>query len=158
MSWQKIKCQHDDSQKLLNIMSFSGCLEILAGISVPTSVCVASVSVCVYECVYVAELTPTWTQTRHWPTWLCSARGNCAAIGFCSQPHQVSGASHNEPSVTLAGVKPTPALAAVQVHWPPSHPLPLHWHWQRAHAGEHRGWFSRGLMMPVVQKRGIVSR
>lgn len=91
-------------------------------------------------CVCVAELTPTWTQTRLWPTWLDSAQGNCPAIGFCSQPDRVSGASHSEQRVTLARVKPTLALDAVQVHWPLFQPPSsrLHWHW--AYTGNALRW------------------
>lgn len=47
---------------------------------------------------------------------------NCPAVGSCSQPDWVSRGGHTKQPVTLAGVKPTLALAAVQVHCPVSHP------------------------------------
>lgn len=75
-------------------------------------------------------MTPTWRLIRLWPTWLSSAQGKCFSTGLCLQPDWISGASYREQRVTLAGVKPTLALAEVQVRRPsPSTPSQLHWSW-----------------------------
>lgn len=82
------------------------------------------------------ELTPTWTRPRIWPTWLGIGQGKCLTTGFCSQPDWVSGASYSEQYVTLARVKPTLALAVVQVHCTPISTAPiLSIHCQRTEVG-----------------------
>lgn len=74
-------------------------------------------------CKCVSELTPTRTHTRFSPTWLRMA--NCLITGFCSQLDWVGEANHRAQHVTLAEVKPTLAVAAIQVCCPLSQSPPL---------------------------------
>lgn len=100
-------------------------------------------------CKCVCELTPTRTHTRFSPTWLRMA--NCLITGFCSQLDWVGEANHRAQHVTLAEVKPTLAVAAIQVCCPLSQSPPLS-HTEHTLA-THSLQFGQGLTIPSAWRQ-----
>lgn len=107
--------------------------------------CTLSVFMCV--CVYAAKHTPTWTQTRLWPTWLGSIWVIAPQLASASSYTELAEAECNfswTETHSGPGRGPSPPVCLFN----PPHHSRTDSNWMPAHGGG----LSRGLTIPLTQR------